>query len=157
MNATGKENVLDALRGLDVRPIDKGSTIIVRASSPANCAEILAALKEKFGSDCHLSSIAGNDLGDGRFEVNYILLVENVSLLVKTETEHEVGTVTKTFPGAILFERELHEMFGISVEGHPDLRNFFLPKELTKAGTYPLRKSLTNERIREELRRLTGQ
>ncbi len=155
---TGKENVLDALKGLKIKASEKGSTIVIQVS-PADCIGILAALKEKFGSDnCHLSSVAGNDLnGDGRFEVNYLLLVKNVSVIVKTETEKDVESVTKIFPGAILFERELYEMFGINVVNHPDLRNFFLPKELTKAGTYPLRKSLTNEQIRDELRRITEQ
>lgn len=151
---TGKENVLGALKGLDAKVSEKGSTVFVSAQ-PSDCNEILSALKEKFGSDCHLSGIAGNDMGDGSFEVNYMLLVENVSVLIKTETEREVESVTKIFPGAILFERELYEMFGISVANHPDLRNFFLPKELTKAGTYPLRKSLTNEQIREDIRRIT--
>ncbi len=154
-----KKNVLGALKALGANAIENGSTVIVSASSPSDCNKILSALKEKFGSDgCHLSSIAGNDLnGDGRFEVNYILLVENISVLVKTETKKEVESVTKIFPGAILFERELYEMFGVKVVGHPDMRNFFLPKELTKAGTYPLRKSLTNEQVRAEIRRVTGQ
>lgn len=154
----GKENVLGALKALEANASENGSTVIVSASSPSDCNEILSALKEKFGSDCHLSSVAGNDLGDGKFEVNYILLVENVSVIVKTETGNcEVESVTKIFPGAILFERELYEMFGIKVVGHPDLRNFFLPRELTKSGTYPLRKSLTNEQVRSEIRRVTEQ
>lgn len=154
---TGKDNVLGVLKGLKTNVSEKGSTIFVSVPL-SDCSPLLSKLKEKFGNDCHLSSIAGNDLNvDGRFEVNYLLLVENVSVVVKTETEGEVESVTKIFPGAILFERELYEMFGVKVTGHPDLRNFFLPKELTKGGIYPLRKSLTNEQIREEIRRLTGQ
>lgn len=146
--------VLEVLRGFKVPMKEGGSTIFVTVTDGSNCLELLSTLKKKF-MNCHLSSIAGNDLGDGKFAVNYLLLVENVSVVVKMETEKEVESVTRIFPGAILFERELYEMFGVKVAGHPDLRNFFLPRELTRARKFPLRKSLTNEQVREEIRRLT--
>lgn len=151
-----RQQVLEVLRGFKV-PVKEGKNTIFVSAERSRCLEILSALKKKFANNCHLSSIAGNDLDDGRFEVNYLLLVENVSVLVKTETKREVESVTKIFPGAILYERELYEMFGVGVTGHPDLRNFFLPKELTRAGTYPLRKSLTNGQIRDELGKVAGQ
>lgn len=145
--------VLEVLRGFKVPMKEGGSTTFVTADG-SNCLEILSTLKKKF-INCHLSSIAGNDLCNGKFAVNYLLLVENVSVVVKMETEKEVESVTRIFPGAILFERELYEMFGVDVANHPDLRNFFLPRELTRAGKFPLRKSLTNEQVRDEIRRLT--
>ena len=41
------------------------------------------------------------------------------------------------YAGANWHEREAHEMFGIGFEGHPDLRNMYLPTEFEG---YPLRK-----------------
>jgi len=50
---------------------------------------------------------------------------------------HSVSSVSSWWPSAIWFERELWEMFGTRVEGHPDLRRL-----LTDYGFvgYPLRK-----------------
>ena len=41
------------------------------------------------------------------------------------------------YAGANWHERETHEMFGIGFNGHPDLRNIYLPTEFEG---YPLRK-----------------
>ena len=41
------------------------------------------------------------------------------------------------YAGANWHERETHEMFGIGFDGHPDLRNIYLPDEFEG---YPLRK-----------------
>ena len=46
-------------------------------------------------------------------------------------------TITKIFPGALWYERELAEMFGIRFDGCPDTRNLLLPEEATY---HPLRK-----------------
>ncbi|MEZ5343654.1 MAG: NADH-quinone oxidoreductase subunit C [Acidimicrobiales bacterium] len=40
-----------------------------------------------------------------------------------------VPTWTKTYPGANWHEREASEMFGIGFDGHPGLRNLYLPLE----------------------------
>ncbi len=48
-----------------------------------------------------------------------------------------VDTWIPVYAGANWHERETHEMFGIGFNGHPDLRNIYLPTEFEG---YPLRK-----------------
>ncbi len=48
-----------------------------------------------------------------------------------------VPTITDVFAGADWHEREAHEMFGISFEGHPNLAHIYLPTEFEG---HPLRK-----------------
>ncbi len=48
-----------------------------------------------------------------------------------------IESVATVFAGANWHEREAHEMFGIGFDGHPDLRNIYLPIDFEG---YPLRK-----------------
>ena len=50
-----------------------------------------------------------------------------------------IPTICNIIPSASFFERELSEMFGITVEGTPNPARLFLPDEWP-AGVYPLRK-----------------
>jgi NADH-quinone oxidoreductase subunit C len=76
-----------------------------------------------------------------RFDVVYHLLSPklNVRVRVKIETDEEtaVASATAVYPGADWFEREVYDLFGVTFEGHPDLRRI-----LTDYGFdgHPLRK-----------------
>ena len=51
-------------------------------------------------------------------------------------------------PGAIVYERELKDLFGINPVGHPDLRRQAVPEDWPE-GVYPLRKDVKFERNEE--------
>jgi NADH-quinone oxidoreductase subunit C len=76
-----------------------------------------------------------------RFDVVYHLLsprhVRRLRLKIETDAAAPVASVTDVFPGALWFEREAYDMYGILFTGHPDLRRL-----LTDYGFegYPLRK-----------------
>jgi NADH-quinone oxidoreductase subunit C len=76
-----------------------------------------------------------------RFDVVYHLLSPklNARVRVKVETDGEtpVPSATDVFPGALWFEREAYDLYGILFSGHPDLRRL-----LTDYGFdgHPLRK-----------------
>jgi NADH:ubiquinone oxidoreductase subunit C len=65
-----------------------------------------------------------------------------VATLRVSVTYHDarVPSICSIIPSATLYERELHEMFGIIVEGTPDTGRLLLPDDWPDH-TYPLRKS----------------
>ncbi|MAT03919.1 MAG: hypothetical protein CL424_02610 [Acidimicrobiaceae bacterium] len=79
--------------------------------------------------------------GDTRFQVFARLtdLRRHVGVTIKVDVPESMtlDTWLPTFAGANWHERETHEMFGITFEGHPDMRNLYLPGEFEG---YPLRK-----------------
>lgn len=103
-----------------------------------NFKKTLNRLKQ---SGSRISSISGYDSGEA-FEIIYHFDLDGKLLNVKLKLDRnnpKIETITRTFPGAELFERELMEMLGIEVEGHPDPKNMFLDKKLSP--TAPLRKT----------------
>jgi NADH-quinone oxidoreductase subunit C len=76
-----------------------------------------------------------------RFEVVYHLLSPKLNrrVRVKIETDEDTAVMSATavYPGADWFEREIYDLFGVTFEGHPDLRRI-----LTDYGFdgHPLRK-----------------
>jgi membrane-bound hydrogenase subunit beta len=61
----------------------------------------------------------------------------NLKVLVSKKNPR-LRTITDIFPGAVLYEREVMEMLGVTFEGHPDPRPLFLPDDWKEG--YPLRK-----------------
>ena len=90
-----------------------------------------------------LMDVAGADYPDRpmRFDVVYNLLSlrHNWRVRVKVQTDESslVPTVTRVYPSAGWFEREVWDLFGVRFSGHPDLRRI-----LTDYGFegHPLRK-----------------
>ena len=80
--------------------------------------------------------------GDTRFQVfaRVTDVRRHVGVTLTTdvpEATFSVPTWVPSYAGANWHERETHEMFGIGFDGHPDLRNLYLPGEFEG---YPLRK-----------------
>lgn len=111
--------------------------------------ETLRFLKDQLGFS-HLATITGLDLGEN-FEVLYHLANGEAVVTVRVLTpraEPKIPTVTPVIPGAILYERELQDMFGLVVEGIPDPRPLVLPDDWPQ-GQYPLRKDWKHVRAAE--------
>jgi Ni,Fe-hydrogenase III component G len=108
-------------------------------------ADLIASVRALHQADWgYLAAITGLDLGPeaGEMEVLYHCCAGAavVTLRVKVNREKAVvPTVCDVIPSAGFFERELSEMFGITVEGTPNPDRLFLPDEWPE-GVYPLRK-----------------
>tara|TARA_B100000686_G_scaffold323715_1_gene378714 strand:- start:706 stop:1254 length:549 start_codon:yes stop_codon:yes gene_type:complete len=103
----------------------------------------------------YLSHLTGVDYLDQerepRFEVVYELhsLDKNHSVRIRvgiSEEDPSIPTVIDLWPSATFPERELFDMFGIGIIGHPDLRRLLMPEDWEG---HPLRRdySLTQEEI----------
>ncbi|HNR39476.1 MAG TPA: NADH-quinone oxidoreductase subunit C [Acidobacteriota bacterium] len=101
--------------------------------------DAVRTLRDKLGI-VHLSTIVGEDLRDA-FQNNYIFSGEVVvTLCVRIDREKaEVPSLAPIIDGAMVYEREIHDLLGIVPVGHPDLRRQILPEDWPD-GVYPLRK-----------------
>jgi NADH:ubiquinone oxidoreductase subunit C len=110
--------------------------------------DVLATFKRDLGIS-HLITITGVDAGDD-IDVLYHLLrygdledgdlsegVEVTLRLAVPKDDPVVPTVTDVIPGATLYERELMDMLGVEVAGHPNPERFLLPDDWE--GGAPLR------------------
>ncbi len=117
--------------------------------APADLVPTVALLKDKYGC-AYLATITGLDKG-AVFEILYHFASTAASISVRTEVPKEaprVASICAVIPGAVLYEREIQEMFGITVEGIPDGRRLNLPDDWPE-GQHPLRKDWKHVRPEE--------
>ena len=84
----------------------------------------------------------GRAAGKARFEVHYVLLNPDTHerLVLKVGVDDPNPTIPSAVPlwmGADWMEREVFDMYGITFQGHPDLRRILMPEEFA---AFPLRK-----------------
>jgi NADH-quinone oxidoreductase subunit C len=110
-----------------------------------------------------LADLCGMDYldRDPRFEIVYSLLNMSIPgrLRVRVGVPDGAGgdppkapSVTGVWPGANWFEREVFDMFGVTFEGHPDLRRILMPDEWEG---HPLRKDYAVGKVPVEFKRLS--
>jgi len=102
-----------------------------------NLHDVLAHLKQNGLS--RLSAISGVDVGKD-IELIYHVFSDSYYVNIRVslpKKKLEIKTVTGIYPGANLFEREVAEMLGVNVLGHPNLQGLFLNENSPKN---PLRK-----------------
>jgi Ni,Fe-hydrogenase III component G len=139
------EALLHAWATEPVRPEDNRLDVWIAA------ADLVAAVEALHGAGWgYLSAITGLDDGpaaDGR-EADGLQALYHfcggaavVTLRVRLPYEQpSVPSVCGVIPSASFFERELAEMFGVTVEGTPNPDRLFLPDDWPD-GVYPLRKN----------------
>ena len=102
----------------------------------------------------HFSTITAVDIGS-EIEVIYQITSKSDLLSLKVTVSKEdaaLPTIVDLIPGATLYEREIHELFGIDFEGNSDLSPLLLPDGWPE-GVYPLRKEWTPGRISRRTKR----
>ena len=85
-----------------------------------------------------------------RFQVTYHILShslkERVRLIVRLDSnDAAVDSITPIWPSANFYEREIFDLFGIHIGGHPNLRRIMMPEDWEG---HPLRKDYPVEGYR---------
>jgi NADH:ubiquinone oxidoreductase subunit C len=102
----------------------------------------------------YLSTITGVDTEEG-IETIYHHICKDAIVSLRTLAPKEnptLPTIVDLVPGAALYEREVHDLFGVTFEGNPDMSRLLLPDRWPEA-IQPLRKWWTTERISSRLKR----
>jgi NADH-quinone oxidoreductase subunit C len=136
-DATGLELLAQDLREVDPDAVldtlyfRERATILV---APERVREALTFLRGR--GYTFLASLHGVDYypEEPRLGVHYELLdmreVDRVTLKLRVHTEDPVvPSVVADWPTANFQEREVHDMFGVVFEGHPDLRRILMPED----------------------------
>jgi Ni,Fe-hydrogenase III component G len=119
--------------------------------APADLTASVTFLKEQMGF-AYLATISGVDDKED-FEILYHFANHDSCVNIRTrvpKADPRVDSITPVIPGAILYEREIQEMFGLVVERIPDPRRLVLPDDWP-AENYPLRKDWTFTRPEERI------
>jgi NADH-quinone oxidoreductase subunit C len=108
---------------------------------PEKILVTLKAVQQLLGCD-RLISISCMDTGD-TFGLLYHLIGPHRTIIsVEIEIPRrspQVFTVSDILPPAGIYERQIHDLFGISFIGHPGLKRLMLNEDWPE-GEYPLRK-----------------
>lgn len=91
-------------------------------------------------------TISATDLGEEIEVLDHFDCGEGVVLDLKVNVSKDEGTlvtITDIFPGAVFYERELIDMLGLEIEGHPDPRRIYLAEDWPEH-KHPLREGMFN-------------
>jgi len=152
MNDTETMEKTKALLGGKIIEITNPATRrIFMTVAPQDLREAVKILRDELGIT-HLATISGLDSGEN-FEVLYhfakFLTQLNVRTFVPKGSPH-LPSICALIPGAILYERELQDMFGLVVDELPDPRPLLLSDDWP-AGDHPLRKDWKFQRPEEKI------
>ncbi len=143
---------IDRLTKMDLR-VQKTDEHDFEVSVPRErAAEVLSHLKS-FGFKAFMGLTCVDYIDEGEFELVYILesYAEALNSVVKVRIPREnpvMETMMPIWELCQVYERELHEFFGIEFTGNPDLSPFFLDNWLDLP---PLRKDFDTLAFSEEL------
>ena len=93
--------------------------------------------------------ITGLDEGENFSFIYHMATFSGLELDLKTYTPKsspKIKSIMDVFPGAELYERELVDMFGVTVEGLPAGNRYPLPDDWPR-GQYPMRKDWKKEML----------
>jgi membrane-bound hydrogenase subunit beta len=117
--------------------------------APAGLTALVDRMKAEL--DCwYVITISGVDKGE-TYEILYHFGDTTGAITVRTQipkADPRIPSICGVIPGAVLYERELQDMFGMTVENLPDPRPMLMPDGWPE-GNFPLRKDWKFERPAE--------
>jgi Ni,Fe-hydrogenase III component G len=137
--ATLQNTFPDEQFSVEGKPIDDTFLIL----TPERVRPVVELLMEKFDV-YHLSTITGDDVGDGVRLLYHFWSGYGITLSTLLPYDDlSISTLTDLIPGAAFYEREIQEMLGVAFEGLDTPGPLFLPDDWEDEGgpvRYPLRR-----------------
>ena len=135
-DATGLELIAHELRDTNAESVLDTVFFRDQAALIVGAAAVPATLRHLQGKGyAFLASVHGVDYfpEEPRLGVHYELLdmhaVDRITVRTRVPVDApNVPSVTPEWPTADHQEREVYDMFGVSFEGHPDLRRILMPE-----------------------------
>ena len=123
-------------------PVERVRTNRIRLTTgPGTIRDAIAAARERLSCE-RLITVSTAD-NAGAFDLIYHLTGPHrtiISLATRLPRESpEIRTVSDLLPPAVIYERQIHDLFGIVFSGHPGLKHIMLNEDWPE-GEYPLRK-----------------
>ena len=145
--------ISEQLKALTLSKLTPSEGFLVIQVSPENLKVALRIVVEQLKIK-HLSTITGLDLGEG-IGLDYEFSESNLIIAIRTvlpKTNLKIETATKTIPGAILYEMEIHDMLGVVFQDHPWMdRKLLLPDNYPPDLPPPLLKTSSSDKIRKSV------
>jgi len=112
--------------------------------TPEKVRPVVELLMDKFDI-YHLSTITGDDVGDGVRLLYHFWSGYGITLDTLLPYDSlRISTLTDLIPGTAFYEREVQEMLGVTFEGLETPGPMFLPDDWEEGGgpvRYPLRRN----------------
>jgi NADH-quinone oxidoreductase subunit C len=142
-----KDNITKALAPLGLEQVADGDYAktgyhLEVAARPEQMPAVAQAMLDQ---GCFLESLTAVDL---RESFTLVYHFANFSELCRTVVhaslpkEAQAPTISRVYPAADWYEREVYDLFGIKFAGHPDLKRILLPDD---ADFHPLLKDFGAE------------
>jgi NADH:ubiquinone oxidoreductase subunit C len=119
--------------------------------SPKDLKEVVKQL-EKDEEFTHIITITGIDVGKD-IELIYHLSFGRSVLSLRTmvpKSDLTLPSIIDILPGASIYEREVHDLLGVTFEGNPDLTPLLLPDKWP-SDVHPLRREWPSDRLKRRL------
>lgn len=116
----------------------------------SNFREVLNYLVQDLGF-LRICMVTGTDEGDNFGFLYHLTDDKGMVFDLKTHATRNnpvIKTISDIFPGVVLYERELVDMFGVKVEGLPEGERYPLPDGWPE-GQYPLRKDWNKDMLKD--------
>ena len=126
-----KEKFGDKVLAVTCLPVEENNITLVVERTAIHDVCLFARHEKSLAFDL-LSDLMGNHYTEGHYEVVYHLysfqLNKRFRLKITCNDETEsFDSVIDVWPTADWFEREIYDMYGLTVNNHPDLRRILMP------------------------------
>ncbi|MHC4122733.1 MAG: NADH-quinone oxidoreductase subunit C [Planctomycetota bacterium] len=147
MNLEELKDKLNQIKDKLIKIEETAPTRVFLLCESENAYDVNKFLFEEVGARFVIATgIDSDDCFEVIYHFSYDKLgcVINVKAFIRDPQNPEIESIARFLPGAEWIEREIHDILGINIRNHPDLRRLILSDDWPE-GVYPMRKESKEE------------